>query len=71
MNVISGFICFQEARCAYVLIIMAVYWVTEVLPIPVTALIPVVMFPLLNVVPSKVITKAYINVQLYFYCQIY
>ncbi|XP_041349636.1 solute carrier family 13 member 5-like [Gigantopelta aegis] len=40
---------------------MATYWVTEVLPIPVTALIPVVMFPVLNVVPAKVITKAYIN----------
>lgn len=43
----------QEARCAYVIIIMAVYWCTEVIPLAVTSLIPVVFFPLLGVQTAK------------------
>ena len=39
-------------RCLYVLIVMAVFWVTEVLPVPVTSLIPVVAFPALGIMGS-------------------
>ncbi|XP_046356042.2 solute carrier family 13 member 5-like isoform X3 [Haliotis rufescens] len=51
----------KEGRCAYVVILMAVFWISESLPISVTALLPVFMFPLLNVVEAKVISKAYMN----------
>ncbi|XP_046569935.1 solute carrier family 13 member 5-like [Haliotis rubra] len=51
----------KEGRCAYVVIMMAVFWISESLPISVTALLPVFMFPLLNVVEAKVISKAYMN----------
>nr|XP_026652219.1 solute carrier family 13 member 5 [Zonotrichia albicollis] len=43
----------KEARCAYIIIIMAVYWCTEVIPLSVTSLMPVVFFPLLGVQTSK------------------
>lgn len=43
----------QEAKCAYIIIIMAVYWCTEVIPLAVTSLMPVVFFPLLGVQSSK------------------
>lgn len=43
----------QEARCAYIIIIMAVYWCTEVIPLAVTSLMPVVFFPLLGVQTAK------------------
>lgn len=43
----------QEAKCGYIIIIMAVYWCTEVIPLAVTSLMPVVFLPLLGVRSAK------------------
>ncbi|XP_041652758.1 solute carrier family 13 member 5 [Cheilinus undulatus] len=43
----------SEAECAYVIILMAVYWCTEVLPLAVTALLPALLFPLFGIMTSK------------------
>lgn len=48
----------QEAKCAYVIILMAVYWCTEVLPLAVTALLPAVLFPLFGIMESKDVSRA-------------
>ncbi|NXY90388.1 S13A5 protein, partial [Alcedo cyanopectus] len=56
-----SFIILQEARCAYIIIIMAVYWCTEVIPLAITSLIPVVFFPLLEVQSSKSVCLQYLN----------
>ncbi|XP_046386158.1 sodium-dependent high-affinity dicarboxylate transporter 3-like isoform X2 [Ischnura elegans] len=42
----------HEARCAYVVLLMAAYWMTEVLPLPVTSLIPIALFPPLGVMTT-------------------
>ncbi len=42
----------EAMKCAYVLLIMAVYWIFEVLPVAVTALIPIAAFPLLGVMET-------------------
>lgn len=47
----------QEAECAYVIVLMAVYWCTEVLPLAVTALLPVLLFPLFGIMRSKDVSK--------------
>ncbi|RLV89391.1 hypothetical protein DV515_00014903 [Chloebia gouldiae] len=51
----------REARCAYIIIIMAVFWCTEVLPLAVTSLMPVVFFPLLGVQTSRKVCLQYLN----------
>lgn len=49
----------KEAECAYILFIVAVFWITEALPLSVTALLPGLMFPLFGIMPSKKVASAY------------
>ena len=44
---------------AAVAVLMAVWWIAEVLPLAATALLPVILFPLLGVVPADEVTSAY------------
>jgi len=46
-------------RTAYSISIMGVYWAFEVLPIAVTALLPLVLFPLLGVMPATEVAINY------------
>ena len=57
MRVLHSF--YQEARCAYCILIMAVYWVTEVVELAVTALLPLILFPLFGVLGSKQVSTPY------------
>jgi di/tricarboxylate transporter len=43
---------YEPMVCAYVLLVMAVYWMTEALPLPITSLIPIVAFPLAGVLST-------------------
>ena len=49
----------QKARCAYVLLLMSVFWLSEALPIGITALIPVFLFPTLGLMPAKQVCSMY------------
>ncbi|KAB0791695.1 hypothetical protein PPYR_03496 [Photinus pyralis] len=50
-----------DMRCLYVVIVMAGFWVTECLPLPVTALIPMVLFPLMGILDSEATSLAYLK----------
>lgn len=52
----------QAARCAYVILIMATYWMTEAIPIAVTALLPIALMPWLGVIPSAKLCSNYLKV---------
>ncbi|XP_070563109.1 Na(+)/citrate cotransporter-like [Ptychodera flava] len=49
----------QEALAAYVALILAVYWIFEVVPLAVTALLPIILFPLLGILDSKTTCSNY------------
>jgi len=42
-------------------IVMAIWWITEAIPLAATALLPVVLFPLFGVVDGKTISAMYFN----------
>ncbi|XP_030217651.1 solute carrier family 13 member 5 isoform X1 [Gadus morhua] len=50
-----------EAACAYVIVLMAVYWCTEVLPLSVTALLPTLLFPMMGIMTSKDVCMQYLK----------
>ncbi|XP_061578206.1 solute carrier family 13 member 1 [Cololabis saira] len=49
----------KEAGCAFVLLIMAIYWMTEVIPLSMTAMLPAILFPILGVMKSSMVAKEY------------
>lgn len=51
----------KVTRCGYTVIVMAVLWLTEALPIPVTALLPIVLLPLLGVATAKEVSGSYVT----------
>ncbi|MEQ2178072.1 hypothetical protein GOODEAATRI_010156, partial [Goodea atripinnis] len=44
--------CTLEARCGYVIILMTLYWCTECMPLAVTALLPVILFPMMGIMKA-------------------
>ncbi|XP_073523934.1 Na(+)/citrate cotransporter-like [Phyllobates terribilis] len=51
----------KEASCAYTIMLMAVYWCTEVIPLAVTALMPVLLFPMFGILESKQVCMQYLK----------
>uniref|UniRef100_A0A8C3IT34 Solute carrier family 13 member 3 n=1 Tax=Chrysemys picta bellii TaxID=8478 RepID=A0A8C3IT34_CHRPI len=49
----------KEGKCLYVILVMAVYWCTEALPLAVTALLPITLFPFLGILPSNKVCPQY------------
>lgn len=48
-----------EYRCMYLLIVMAIFWVTEALPLYVTSMIPIVAFPVMGIMSSDQTCRLY------------
>ncbi len=49
----------QGMMVAGIAVLMAVWWITEAIPIPATALIPIVLYPLLDVMSPANVTQSY------------
>ena len=53
-----------EPQITYTLaiaLLMAIWWITEAIPIAATSLLPVALFPLLGVMNGKIVSSAYFN----------
>ncbi|XP_031985784.1 solute carrier family 13 member 2 [Corvus moneduloides] len=51
----------KEAECGYVIIVMALFWCTEALPLAVTALLPILLFPVMNIMDSTTVCREYLK----------
>ncbi|CAG5124197.1 unnamed protein product [Candidula unifasciata] len=49
------------AKCGFCVIVIGVYWVTEVIPLAVTSLLPVVLFPVFGVMTARDVCRAYVQ----------
>ncbi|MEF2231755.1 MAG: SLC13 family permease, partial [Pseudodesulfovibrio sp.] len=54
-------------RVAAVTALMAIWWITEAIPIPATSLMPIALFPLLGVMKSSASTTPYANHLIYLF----
>ncbi|XP_075887945.1 solute carrier family 13 member 2-like [Nelusetta ayraudi] len=51
----------SEARGGYAIIIMALYWCTECMPLAITALLPIVLFPMMGIMPAEMVSIEYLR----------
>uniref|UniRef100_A0A8C4LVT3 Solute carrier family 13 member 2 n=1 Tax=Equus asinus asinus TaxID=83772 RepID=A0A8C4LVT3_EQUAS len=51
----------QEAYCAYAIILMALYWCTEALPLAVTALFPIILYPMMGIMDASEVSIEYLR----------
>ncbi|TKS73849.1 Solute carrier family 13 member 1 [Collichthys lucidus] len=48
-----------KAECAFVLLLMATFWVTEVIPLSMTAMLPAILLPMFGIMKSSDVAKEY------------
>ncbi|XP_035706053.1 solute carrier family 13 member 5-like [Folsomia candida] len=51
----------KEAKCAYTILIIILYWITEVVPLAVSSLIPLVLFPIFGIADTETLSKEYLK----------
>lgn len=51
----------EKKRCGYVMLVMGGLWVTDAVPIPITALLPMFFMPVLGLAPAKNVASKYIK----------
>ena len=55
---------FQACNCLFMLLLMAVYWCADVIPLAVTSLIPLVLSPLLSIQKANNVSMTYFRVRI-------
>lgn len=54
-------------KVAAITVLMAIWWITEAVPIPATSLLPILLYPLLNVTNAKEVTASYADPTIYLF----
>ncbi len=60
-------VCSQEAKGGYVVILMAIYWCTECIPLAVTALLPLILFPILGIMRADEVQGFFVFVFVFYF----
>ncbi|CAF1055484.1 unnamed protein product [Adineta ricciae] len=50
-----------QARCGYIVLILISYWIFEVIPLPVTSLLPLFLFPMAGVLQPALVAASYFD----------
>ncbi|CAF1303583.1 unnamed protein product [Adineta steineri] len=48
-----------QARCGYIVLILIIFWVFEVIPLPVTSVLPLALFPLAGILDNDQVAAAF------------
>lgn len=51
----------EVTRIAAVALLMAIWWITEAIPLAITSLLPIVLFPTLGIMSGKLVAPIYFN----------
>ncbi|XP_043818779.1 solute carrier family 13 member 2 [Dromiciops gliroides] len=51
----------KESKCGYTIILMALLWCTEALPLAVTAFFPLILFPMMAIMDASEVSVEYLN----------
>lgn len=51
----------EHKRCLYVVLLMAGYWITEAIHMAITSLIPILLFPIFNLMHTDDVCKSYMK----------
>ncbi|CAG9803915.1 unnamed protein product [Chironomus riparius] len=51
----------KPLRCLYIIMTMTVYWVSEAIPLPITGMIPIVAFPLMDILDTDRVCMMYMK----------
>ncbi|XP_043818315.1 solute carrier family 13 member 2-like [Dromiciops gliroides] len=51
----------KESKCGYTIILMALLWCTEALPLAVTAFFPIILFPMMAIMDASEVSIAYLK----------
>ncbi len=57
----------EAMKTAAIAVLMAVWWITEAIPIPATSLLPIVLYPVFGIMSSKEVTLPYANHLIYLF----
>ncbi|XP_076607142.1 solute carrier family 13 member 2 [Chaetodon auriga] len=51
----------SEMKCGYAIILMALFWCTECMPLAVTALMPIILFPMMGIMKAEAVSIQYLK----------
>ncbi|CAF0837749.1 unnamed protein product [Adineta steineri] len=49
----------KASKCGYVVLILLIYWISEAIPVPVTSLLPLILFPLTGILKASDVASNY------------